>query len=198
MIDVDQILSLHKQSTISWHDVIKLSQEELPWKYVEENHLKNFCLWHEEDIVRIPDIETIRIVEAKRNIDRFNQQRNDAIEKMDEWILFYLNMIKVGPQEKMHSETPGMIIDRLSIMSLKRYHMLEETFRSDASEAHKLLCNNKVMVLTEQIADLADCLRNLFKLLESGELKFKVYRQFKMYNDPNLNPELYMRKQKTV
>lgn len=198
MINVDKILLLHKESTVVWHSEMKLSQEELPWKFIEENHKWNFSLWHEEDIVRIPDIDPILIVGAKRNIDQFNQQRNDAIERIDEWILLYLSMLNIGIQEKMHSETPGMMIDRLSIMALKRYHMLEETFRVDAAEDHKVLCAQKVLTLDDQIADLATCLGDLFEMLEAGKLKFKVYRQFKMYNDPNLNPELYMRKQKTM
>ncbi len=198
MIDVNQILTVHQKCTIDWHTEIKLLQENLPWKFIEENHKWNFCLWHEEDIVRIQDIEAIRIVKAKRNIDKFNQLRNDAIEKIDEWILLYLSMKNIGPQEKMHSETPGMMIDRLSIMSLKRYHMVEETLRNDASEEHKNVCKQKAMTLGDQISDLSNCLSELFDLLESGRLKFKVYRQFKMYNDPNLNPELYMRNQKMI
>ena len=153
----------------------------------------NFSLWHEEDIARIKEIDPLRIVEAKRNIDRFNQSRNNAIEKIDEWILSLLEVNNIIPGENMHSETPGMIIDRLSIMSLKRYHMLEETLRADASDEHKLLCGRKVSVLDEQMGDLANCLKILFIDLDSGKLKFKVYRQFKMYNDPSLNPELYKR-----
>lgn len=198
MIDIDLILNLHKKCTVDWHTEIILTQEDLPWKFIEENHKWNFSLWHEEDIVRIQDIEALGIVNAKRNIDKFNQLRNDAIEKIDEWILFYLSMINNGQQEKMHSETPGMIIDRLSIMSLKRYHMLEEASRTNASQEHRITCKQKALTLDDQISDLAICLSELFDCLETGKLKFKVYRQFKMYNDPNLNPELYLRNQKML
>jgi hypothetical protein len=193
MIDVKEILELQTTAVIEWHNALILKQETLPWKFIEENHMWNFSLWHEEDIARIKEIDSLRIVEAKRNIDRFNQSRNNAIEKIDEWILSYLEVKNIPSSESMHSETPGMIIDRLSIMSLKRYHMLEETLRMDASEEHKMTCGRKVSVLDEQIADLSNCLRLLFDHLVSGKLKFKVYRQFKMYNDPSLNPELYKR-----
>ena len=193
MIDVKEILELQRNNVIEWHNHLILDQNELPWKFIQENHMWNFSLWHEEDIARIKDIDNMRIVEAKRNIDRYNQSRNNAIEKIDEWILSLLEIRNIAPNENMHSETPGMIIDRLSIMSLKRYHMYEETLRTEASDEHKLLCGRKVSVLDEQIDDLASCLKNLFVKLESGELKFKVYRQFKMYNDPSLNPELYKR-----
>lgn len=194
MISIEQILNLQKVAVVQWHNNLTLKEVEFPWKFIEENHKWNFSLWHEEDIARIKDIDDLRIVKAKRSIDAFNQSRNNAIEKIDEWILSYLQLNNVAASEKMHSETPGMIIDRLSIMSLKRFHMFEETIRTDTTDEHRTLCSHKVNILDEQIFDLANCLKLLFVDLELGNLKFKVYRQFKMYNDPSLNPELYKRK----
>ena len=76
--------------------------------------------------------------------------------------------------------------------------MFEETRRPEVSEAHKTLCTNKVLVLDEQMEDLANCLRQILIKLQSGKLNFKVYRQFKMYNDPALNPQLYGRLQQQL
>jgi len=191
MIDVQKVLGLQKSEISEWHEEITNKEESLPWKFIEENNQYNFKLWHEEDIARIREIDPLRIVEAKRNIDQYNQARNNAMEKIDEWILNYLDMAGVLTAEKLHSETPGMMIDRLSIMQLKRYHMEEETLRADASEEHKAKCFGRVNVLDEQIADLSNCLKDILEQLSSGALKFKVYRQFKMYNDPSLNPQLY-------
>jgi hypothetical protein len=191
MIDVKNILSLQMSEISDWHIELTNNQEILPWKFIEENNQYNFKLWHEEDIARIRDIDPMRIVEAKRNIDQYNQARNNAMEKIDEWILSYLELANVQSADKLHSETPGMMIDRLSIMQLKRYHMEEETLRLDASAEHKSKCLARVNVLNEQIADLSNCLVDILEQLESGKLKFKVYRQFKMYNDPSLNPQLY-------
>jgi len=159
--------------------------------FIEENNQYNFLLWHEEDIARIKEIAPGRIVTAKRNIDKYNQLRNNAIEKIDEWILNQLLHQQNTEHLPMHSETPGMMIDRLSIMALKRFHMFEETIRIDADEKHKSLCSNKVAVLNEQMNDLSKCLAQLFQKLQNNQLQFKVYRQFKMYNDPSLNPQLY-------
>jgi hypothetical protein len=195
MIDVKRILEMQARNVLDWHVELIPKETELPWQFIEENNMWNFSLWHEEDIARIKDIDPLRIVQAKRNIDKFNQSRNNAMEKIDEWILNYLDTNKVGPGEKIHSETPGMMIDRLSIMSLKKYHMLEETAREDASEEHKEMCMKKVQVLEEQMNDLAGSLSQVFDDLLQSRLRFKVYRQLKMYNDPNLNPELYKRKQ---
>lgn len=194
MISVKRILSEHKSKVEDWHNALIVSENEHPWTFIEENHKWNFSLWHEEDIARIKDIEPTRIVEAKRNIDFYNQSRNNAMEKIDEWFLNYLLQNYIVSNGALHSETPGMMIDRLSIMSLKRYHMQEETLRKDASEDHILKCSNKVAVLDEQILDLSNCLESILKKLQSGEIRFKVYRQLKMYNDPSLNPQLYKNK----
>ena len=194
MISVKRILSEHKSKVEDWHNALIVSENEHPWTFIEENHKWNFSLWHEEDIARIKDIEPTRIVEAKRNIDFYNQSRNNAMEKIDEWFLNYLLQNYIVSNGTLHSETPGMMIDRLSIMSLKRYHMQEETLRKDASEDHILKCSNKVAVLDEQILDLSNCLESILNKLQSGEIRFKVYRQLKMYNDPSLNPQLYKNK----
>ncbi|MBL7838251.1 MAG: DUF4254 domain-containing protein [Bacteroidetes bacterium] len=195
MINVNKILELQLQKVTEWHNEMKLSEENLPWKFIEENTHWNFMLWHEEDIARIKDIDPMRIVEAKRNIDKYNQARNNAMEKIDEWVLSFLESNQIQPGAKIHSETPGMMIDRLSIMTLKKYHMQEEVDRPDASEEHKNKCADRVKVLSEQMSDLSEALAEVFNALQNSTLRFKVYRQFKMYNDPSLNPQLYKRGQ---
>lgn len=195
MINVNKILELQLQKVTEWHNEMKLSEENLPWKFIEENTHWNFMLWHEEDIARIKDIDPMRIVEAKRNIDKYNQARNNAMEKIDEWVLSFLESNQIQPGAKIHSETPGMMIDRLSIMTLKKYHMQEEVDRPDASEEHKNKCADRVKVLSEQMSDLSEALADVFNALQNSTLRFKVYRQFKMYNDPSLNPQLYKRGQ---
>ena len=84
MIDVKKLLDFQRELVARWHVRLERSQEELPWKYIEDNHFYNFSLWHEEDVARIKDIEDARIVLAKRNIDGFNQNRNNAMEHIDE------------------------------------------------------------------------------------------------------------------
>lgn len=192
LIDIIKIVEFQAKCVKDWHSELLLKETAEPWIFIEENHQWNFKLWHEEDIARIKDIEPARMVQAKRNIDAYNQLRNNAMEKIDEWILYQLGNT-LSSDLPLHSETPGMMVDRLSIMSLKRYHMQEEVFRIDATEAHKTSCKNKVATLDEQIIDLSNCLTIVLKKLVAGELGFKVYRQLKMYNDPNLNPELYSR-----
>jgi hypothetical protein len=89
-----------------------------------------------------------------------------------------------------NSETPGMMIDRLSILALKRYHMQEEVGRSDATDVHHEKCRTKLDVISRQITDLSTALTDLLSEIQDGKRSFRVYFQFKMYNDTELNPEL--------
>lgn len=153
---------------------------------------RNYSLWHEEDKARRTDVDDSMIAQVKRNIDGFNQQRNDLIEKLDEAILTWLTP-KVDFQKDLpiNSETPGSIVDRIFIMSLKVYHMHEDTLRDDIDDAHRSRSQQKLATLREQRADLEQALHRLLDDYLAGNRKMKLYRQFKMYNDPTLNPELY-------
>ena len=153
---------------------------------------RNYCLWHEEDKARRTDVDDSMISRVKRNIDGFNQQRNDLIERLDEAILAWLEpRCHFTDDLPINSETPGSIVDRICIMSLKVYHMQEDTERDDIDEAHRGRSLQKLATLKEQRADLETALHRLLDDYLAGNRRMKLYRQFKMYNDPALNPELY-------
>jgi hypothetical protein len=158
-------------------------------------HRANFDLWHEEDKVRAPGVTNEEIVHAKRAIDVLNQRRNDLVEKMDAWLMERLDQNQGAP---LHSETPGLMIDRLSILALKIYHTREETRRTSATEAHRVRNEERLMLLEEQRGDLSSCLDSLWAEVLGGTRRFKLYRQMKMYNDPELNPAMYSGKQRVV
>ena len=161
------------------------------WRAIEDNHRCNGLLWAEEDLARRRHAPEAEIAGNKRAIDRYNQQRNDAIERIDEQ-LFKLFFEKHFPETaRQNSETPGAMIDRLSILSLKIHHMRLQTQRTDVDRAHVDECTRKLNRLNEQRTDLAACLDRLLEECARGESRFKIYRQFKMYNDPKLNPEVY-------
>lgn len=86
-----------------------------------------------------------------------------------------------------------MMIDRLSILNLKIYHTDEEARRMTATEAHRKKSAARLVVLEEQRRDLAGCLDALWAEVQAGTRRFKLYRQMKMYNDPELNPVVYKR-----
>ncbi len=164
------------------------------WHYIELNHRFNCLLWDEEDLARRRDVSDSEMAANKRAIDGYNQKRNDAIERMDEELLISLAKVTVRGDARLNSETAGAMIDRLSILSLKIFHMREQTLRTAADQSHIDACRQKLARLIEQRADLQGCLDRLLNEAQQGIAYFKVYRQFKMYNDPSLNPCLYQKK----
>ncbi len=196
---IDQLRAIDEAQlscVTQWHNKEPRSLPEDFAGLVAEQSLQNFRLWHKEDIARIPDTGDDIISGVKRDIDKLNQRRNDLIEKLDEFLLIWLDRagIKMNPNVALNSETPGSMIDRCSIMALKIYHMQEETMRDSADEEHKAKANERLKTLRLQRADMIDCLCDIFKEIEKGTRQFKIYRQFKMYNDPNFNPQLYKKK----
>ena len=161
------------------------------WRFIELNHRHNSLLWAEEDQARRKHVPDSEIAANKRAIDRNNQARNDAIEKIDEVLLTELADVVLQADAWLNSETAGSMVDRMSVQSLKMYHMNLQTQRTDADEAHRETCRQKVLRLKEQRADLTECFDRLLQSAREGTAYFKVYRQFKMYNDPTLNPYLY-------
>ena len=188
-ISSSEIAALQTALTARWHEVQPRAEGEGLIFLVQQNHLRNFQLWHEEDVARRDDLGFEAIYRAKRNIDRFNQERNNFVEEMDKAIVAILQPPTTGCPR--NSETPGMMIDRLSILALKEFHMHEETARPDASPEHRQKCGEKLARIRVQRADLASCLDTLLAEVVARRRTFSVYFQFKMYNDPALNPQLY-------
>jgi hypothetical protein len=187
-MNVQEILAAHSRWTAAWHQTPPENTETGLLSLVRQNHFENFSLWHEEDVARRDDLGPERIQQAKRTIDRHNQRRNDLVEQIDRHLVQTLQ-----PQESgcpFNSETPGMMVDRLSILALKEYHMHEETLRFDASPEHRERCSTKLNVIRRQIQDLAGALNDLLSEVRQGTRSFRVYFQFKMYNDTELNPQL--------
>lgn len=158
------------------------------WRTIGDNHRCNIALWDEEDQARRRDVPDSAIANSKRLIDGYNQRRNDAVERIDELVLTALP--KVPETARLHSETVGALIDRLSILSLKIFHMDWQTRRADVDADHRGMSAERLARLREQHVDLAQCLDELVRGCHDGTLRFKVYRQFKMYNDPKFNPWL--------
>jgi hypothetical protein len=165
------------------------------WAWIAANHRCNILLWDEEDQARRTDVGTDAIAANKRAIDRFNQRRNDAIEKVDEALLARIASVPITPDAWHNSESAGAMIDRLSILSLKRFHMDAQTRRSDVPADHANACREKLRQIELQRTDLARCLDRLLSLAREGRAFWRVYRQFKMYNSPETNPYLYGGKQ---
>jgi hypothetical protein len=198
MLSASEIIALQDGETLAWHQTATsdpsgqtCSQQE--WlDAVALQHRANCELWHTEDEARIPNASDAELAAVKRRVDRINQRRNDLAENLDRTLLIHLAPQGLpNPAATLHSESPGLIIDRLSILALKIYHTREEAERSDAPQGHAERNRERLAILEEQRADLAGCLQMLWEETLAGSRRFKLYRQLKMYNDPSLNPAIY-------
>lgn len=147
--------------------------------------------WHLEDIIRNPDIDPAEALQVKRRIDQSNQDRTDTVERIDDTFLLAFKDVKYVAEARINSETPAWLLDRMSILMLKIYHMKEQTERKDVSAHHIGKCRDKLLILEEQKGDMANAFDELIQDISGGIRRFKVYRQMKMYNDATLNPILY-------
>lgn len=193
MLDVTSLTQLQHEMVVRWHQQpVDNPYEGFEW-LVCRQHGFNFLLWHEEDIARSPNVGDHKIAQVKRAIDSYNQQRNDGIEKLDDWITDDLGSKRIGALDgaRLNSETPGSVIDRLSILSLRMFHLEEQTERRDATPEHIRSVRHKVAICRMQHADLSQSLTELLADIYAGKKRHRTYRALKMYNDPALNPYLY-------
>ncbi len=190
-------MELHDQRTRDWHrpghaadDAARTGDAWL--QAVARQHRANFELWHIEDEARVPDATDAELARVKRTIDRTNQLRNDLAEALDCALLEWLEPRHLPNAEApLNSESPGLMIDRLSILALKIYHTREEAERTDAGPEHAERNSKRLAILETQRRDLSGCLKELWRETVAGTRQFKLYRQLKMYNDPSLNPAVY-------
>lgn len=131
-------------------------------------HLINFSLWHSEDRARRTDLPDAEVVRCKRAIDALNARRNQLMERIDELLMAIVPAPEPGGRVAEQFETPGMLIDRLSVMALRIYH----TSHAGMSE--------RLQLLQTQQRDLAAVLEQLLDDLFAGRRGLKVYRQFKI------------------
>jgi hypothetical protein len=200
MLSATEMIDVHDRRTRDWHQLADESDASAPalketsdWlSLVSRQHRANFELWHIEDEARAPGTSEKELAAVKRRVDQTNQRRNDLAEQLDHALLAWLHARSLPrPEAPLHSESPGLMIDRLSILALKIYHTREEACRIDAPVGHDERNLERLAILTEQRADLAHCLDALWAETLAGKRRFKLYRQLKMYNDPSLNPAVY-------
>ncbi|QEE29925.1 DUF4254 domain-containing protein [Terriglobus albidus] len=197
LLDAFAITAVQDLQTKNWHlpEPPRTTPADPFERLLSQLHRANFDLWHEEDRARDPNASSDQIAITKRAIDILNQRRNDVVEQLDRALLDALTPLSLpNADAALHSETPGLILDRLSILALKIFHTQEQIDRTDITEEHRSRNQARLAMLTEQRNDLAGCLDALWSDVTGGRRRFKLYRQLKMYNDPTLNPVLYARR----
>ena len=212
MLSAGAIVDLQDQRARAWHEAAEDAGEDscpdsclgagetdgaggetAKWlRLVVRQHRTNYDLWHIEDEARAPGATDAELAQVKRRVDTTNQLRNDLVEELDRTLLAWLEERGLpNPAAPLNSESPGLIVDRLSILALKIYHTREEAGRADAPQGHAHRNRERLAILEEQRTDLAGCLDALWQETLAGKRRIKLYRQLKMYNDPTLNPAVY-------
>jgi hypothetical protein len=192
-VSFTEIAELHRDCIARWHEQPLDNPYDGFLQLVCEQLSYNYKLWHEEDKARSPAASDQEIAAVKRAIDKLNQQRNDWIEKLDDWMTVELERHHVAASDAapQNTETLGSTIDRLSILALRIYHLAEQRDRTDATVEHRESVSRKLAIALAQQADLTRAAQQLADDLLAGRKRHKTYRQLKMYNDPALNPYLY-------
>jgi hypothetical protein len=171
---------------------------------VELLQLINAFQWHEEDRSRDPQAEDATLVAVKRSIDASNRRRVRLVEELD--ALLHERLAAAGllsSDAPLHSESPGSIVDRLTVLALKIFHV-----RAALTAARQIPAEGgsgagtgaagteapmdpqltelyeRLRGLTEQMVDLTGCLDRLLADIYAGRVRFKLYRQVKVYRDP--------------
>jgi hypothetical protein len=199
-----KIIGLSNTIINNWHEnevqiasfddafnLIKNKDQNDIYYHIELLSLINTCLWHEEDKARDTDASDNEIASVKRKIDKFNSMRVNKIEEIDQ-ILF--ENISRNSDLPLNTESAGSVIDRLTIFVLKKIHMEIETNRKDSEIELRKNCAEKLEMINRQIKDLASAYDFLIEEIKTGKRRYALYKQFKMYNDPELNPVLYKKK----
>lgn len=203
MLPIQTIVDLQTETVARWHqqpldNPFPANSNDALLHTICQQHQFNYLLWHEEDIARSRDVSDAEIARVKRAIDGYNQQRNDWIEKVDDLITQMLEQqhIVADAHAPMNTETPGSTIDRLSILSLRIFHLREQLERDDIDAEHTKSVQQKIAICLLQQSELATALQQLVDAIFAGQKRHRTYRQLKMYNDPSLNPYLYRAKAK--
>ena len=201
MLSADQCYSVFETSICDYHAHDHIDQAITnpfaPGTFEHLLYAKNWIdtvQWHLEDVIRDPKINPTDALAIKRRIDKSNQERTDLVEKVDDYFLSTFKNVVPKKTARINSETPAWLLDRMSILMLKIYHMKEQTEREDASPDHVARCRQRLNILWEQKTDMEQAYNELLEDIGNGERRFKVYRQMKMYNDESLNPILYTQK----
>ena len=198
-VDQDQACGpWHRQEPVFSPDIMNATDAEGFAELALRQHWANFCRWHVEDRARRKDAAAELIADCTFAINKLNQERNDLIERLDLFLVRVLEPIlpprAEGQRKRYNTESLGVALDRGSILALKSFHMQEQVERQGAGDDLASECRRKLNVLQEQRIDLLQSVLDLVEDYAQGQKRPKVYYQFKMYNDPRLNPELYSRR----
>ena len=131
----------------------------------------NLKQWELEDATRDPCATEEEVAHAKRGIDRLNLGRHHLVEEIDASIAAGLDQ---PPDAPLATESPGMVLDRLSVLVIRRSRTESASVRhSDYAE--------RLPELDARIAALSSAFDTYVGELQAGNRRFLPYEHFKLY-----------------
>lgn len=190
---VQKSFLLLDQATEEWHKKKSTIKNSSLYYKILLLHLYNFKIWHFEDKIRNPKAKLIAIAKLKKQIDLNNQKRNNQIEIIDRHFVDLLRKrnVKTLPNATGYTENPGSTLDRLSVLSLRIYHLKEELNRNSCEIDHKFQVKQKLTTLFEQKVALSGNFKYQLTNLFNGKARLSLFFAIKLYNSAKLNPEIY-------
>jgi hypothetical protein len=135
--------------------------------------------WDLEDATRDPDANDAVVAAAKREIDRLNLGRHRLVQEIDAAVDATLEQPVRAP---IATESPGMVLDRLSVLVIRRVRTAAASARDPAFAARLPLLDAQVDTLSVAFDLYAEELR-------LGTRRFVPYEQLKLYAPSALAPE---------
>jgi Protein of unknown function (DUF4254) len=131
----------------------------------------NLRQWDLEDATRDPGASDAQVAKAKRAIDRLNAGRHGLVEEIDAAIDSGLDQPATAP---LATESPGMVLDRLSVLVIRRARTAEA-----AGTDPKLVA--RLGALAAQVGALSAALDSYMDELRAGTKRFLRYESLKLY-----------------
>ena len=136
----------------------------------------NVALWDLEDQARNPRASDSDLGELKRQIDNQNLKRVKAINALDTCLVqdfLPADFARPEAASEMNTETPGQILDRLSILAMKIYH--GEAISTDSGREAVSQMKAQTDFLCHRLTQLLEALNN-HHLLYFPSVQFKIYQ----------------------
>lgn len=143
------------------------------WEAIAANHRYNGLRWREEARTRRLDVPPAEIAAGRCLVDRYDHKRSDALDAIDAALLAGLRGVVVRPDARRSRDTPGAMIDRLSVLALQIQHMRMQARCRDADAGHVQACTGKLEQLLAQRRDLMSCLDALLADARAGRAYFR-------------------------
>lgn len=156
----------------------------------------NYRLWNLEDSARMIDLGASHVTKVKQEIDKTNQIRNNLIREID---IEIVKLTRSDPSNfvgEFYSESPGMIIDGLSILFIK-LSAIKKLISVIKEEDLKQDYINKEKIISGQIANLGHFLDLYFTKLKDRKVFFEIQQPVKIYNDERVKKYIRIIKQET-